>query len=189
MDPLKTSSKPPSPPPPNQPPRRRSRTSSSTPRTSTSDLKLTKSPTPSSGKDRLLSGVSKMTSWLSTSEPSAQALKQHKKDAFARAGIPLGKPDAQVHVKLHAPIGEIPQDAIRAAGGLTPEEVARRKAAERRQKLQDMPYAGGGSRGRGGGASSSSGLSSGDSTLGGSVGRGPPSACPWEELSLEEWDK
>lgn len=130
-----------------------------------------------------------MTSWLSTSEPSAQALKQHKKDAFARASIPLGKPDAQVHAKLHAPIGEIPQDAIRAVGGFTPEEVARRKAAERRQKLQDMPYAGGGSRGRGGGASSSSGLSSGDSTLGGSVGRGPPSACPWEEVSLEEWDK
>jgi len=126
-----------------------------------------------------------MTSWLSTSEPSAQALKQHKKDAFARAGIPLEKPDAQVHAKLHAPIGEIPQDAIRAVGGLTPEEVARRKAAERRQKLQDLPYTGG-SQGRGGRASSS-GLSLSGSTSGGSVGRGPPGAYPWEQVSLKEW--
>jgi hypothetical protein len=90
-----------------------------------------------SGKNKLLNKVTKVTSWLAMSEPSAQALKQHKKDSFARAGIPLDDPNREASIKLHAPIGEIPADAIKPASSLSPEEVAKKKAAERlRRKME-----------------------------------------------------
>lgn len=92
--------------------------------------------TSSSGgrKDRLLDKMNKISSWLSTSEPSAHALKQHKKEAFQRAGIPLK--DTEANVKLHAPIGQIPPDAIKPSAGPNPEEIIRRKA-EQRRKLKE----------------------------------------------------
>ena len=73
----------------------------------------------------------KMTDWLAVAEPSAQALKHHKKDVFRKAGIPRGDPDAGA--KLHVPIGEIPAGAVRPCGpGPDPEDallIGRRGAA------------------------------------------------------------
>jgi len=99
-----------------------------------------------SGKSRLLNKVTKMASWFATSEPSAQALKQHKKDAFTKAGIPLDDPNGEATVKLHAPVGEIPPDAIKPTSSLSPEEVAKNKAAERLRRKIESHGSGAGSR-------------------------------------------
>lgn len=81
------------------------------------------------GKGRWLS---QLKEWVSTSEPSTQALKQHKKDTFKKAGVSLDDPQATA--KLHAPIGELPEDAIKPAGrGPDPEEVLLRRAEQRRK--------------------------------------------------------
>ncbi|KAK4131879.1 hypothetical protein BT67DRAFT_444294 [Trichocladium antarcticum] len=87
----------------------------------------TTSPNPTSvtrrGAAWLKTRMHRMASWLGTSEPSAQALTQHRRDAFARVGVSPG--DAEARSKLHAPIGTIPRDAIRSVGGPRPEEVMR----------------------------------------------------------------
>jgi hypothetical protein len=99
---------------------------------------------PPNGKNRLLNKMTKMTRWLATSEPSAQALKQHKKESFTKAGIPLHDPNGEASIKLHAPIGEIPADAIKPTSSLSPEDIARKKAAERmRRKLESDGSRGG----------------------------------------------
>jgi hypothetical protein len=79
----------------------------------------------------LTNRVQKMTNWLGTSEPSVQALIQHRKETFERAGV--SQKDVDAHSKLHAPIGEIPPDAVRPATGPSPEELVRKKAAKRRK--------------------------------------------------------
>ncbi len=85
------------------------------------------------GKDRFLDKVHKMTGWFSTSEPSVQALKRHKKVTFEKAGVAPNDPEASS--KLHYPIGEIPADAVKPAGrGPDPEELARAKAEKRRAR-------------------------------------------------------
>ncbi|KAK4659835.1 hypothetical protein QC762_113295 [Podospora pseudocomata] len=84
------------------------------------------------GGGKLLGKVSKLTGWLSTSEPSTQALLSHQKEAFRKAGIPLT--DSEAHSKLRAPIGEIPSDAITSTTGPDPEELLRRRKEERRRK-------------------------------------------------------
>ncbi|KAK3372511.1 hypothetical protein B0H63DRAFT_527349 [Podospora didyma] len=86
------------------------------------------------GKPGLLTKMHKMTDWLSTSEPSAQALKQHKKKTFEKAGISLD--DTQAGAKLHAPMGDIPADAIKPTTGPDPEDVAKKRMAERRKRKQ-----------------------------------------------------
>lgn len=76
--------------------------------------------------------LSQLKDWVSTSEPSSQALKQHKKDTFKKAGVALDDPQATA--KLHAPIGELPEEAIKPAGrGPDPEKVLLRKAEQRRK--------------------------------------------------------
>ncbi|KAH8885182.1 hypothetical protein GQ53DRAFT_370793 [Thozetella sp. PMI_491] len=81
---------------------------------------------PKESKGRLLGKMHKMAGWLSTSEPSSQALKQHRKTTFERAGVDPEDPRASS--KLHAPLGKIPEDAIRPSGrGPEPEEVMRKK--------------------------------------------------------------
>jgi hypothetical protein len=92
-----------------------------------------------------------LADWLATSEPSAQALSQHRKECFRKAGISEKEPEP--HAKLQSPIGQIPPDAIKAAGGPSPEEVARKKAAERRKKKKKHKHPDGTS--AGGQASSS----------------------------------
>jgi hypothetical protein len=84
------------------------------------------------GKTRFFS---QLKEWISTSEPSTQALKNHKKDTFRKAGIATSDPTA--NAKLHAPIGEIPQDAVKATTGPTPEERLREKSRQRRKIRQE----------------------------------------------------
>ncbi|KAK4449475.1 hypothetical protein QBC34DRAFT_91417 [Podospora aff. communis PSN243] len=127
-----------------------------------------------SGKNKLLNKVTKVTSWLATSEPSAQALKQHKKDSFAKAGIPLDDPNGEASIKLHAPIGEIPADAIRPASSLSPEEVAKKKAAERQRRKMETR----------GGDSRTSQSSSGMSTASPSALNPKPSFA-WDDLPFD----
>ncbi|KAK3902409.1 hypothetical protein C8A05DRAFT_15530, partial [Staphylotrichum tortipilum] len=91
--------------------------------TPSSQSPLKKSPSWLTTKTRAL------TAWLATSEPSAQALSRHRKETFQHAGI--SPRESSSHAKLHAPIGEIPADAIRPGRGPTPEEVARRERRRR----------------------------------------------------------
>ncbi|KAM3482100.1 hypothetical protein MY8738_004130 [Beauveria namnaoensis] len=69
--------------------------------------------------------------WLSVSEPSAQAMKAQKRDAFRRAGIDPKDPAAAA--KMHLPLGTLPLGATTSTSGPTPEE---RLARERRSRPQ-----------------------------------------------------
>jgi len=90
--------------------------------------------------DRWLGKISKLTEWMATSEPSAQAFKQHQQDVFRKAGI-RSRDDEQASLKLHAPIGEVPPEAIKPAGGPTPEELVQKRREERRKVKQQAGYA------------------------------------------------
>ncbi|KAJ2907030.1 hypothetical protein MKZ38_008598 [Zalerion maritima] len=79
------------------------------------------------GMERKTKWLSGLKGWITTSEPSTQALKQHRQDTFKKAGVALSDP--QAHARLHAPIGTIPGDAIKPAGpGPDPEKVAWKRA-------------------------------------------------------------
>ncbi|KAJ9164928.1 hypothetical protein NKR19_g931 [Coniochaeta hoffmannii] len=92
-----------------------------------SDSKTQEASTSKSGK--LLRNLS---SWLTVSEPSTQALKHHKKEVFRKANISPDDPTASA--KLRIPGGEIPPGAIRPSGkGPDPEDVLRSRARERRR--------------------------------------------------------
>lgn len=81
--------------------------------------------------------IGKVTNWVSTSEPSLDALKRHRRETYQKAGISMDDPDA--NAKLHVPIGEIPPDAIKPAGrGPEPEEIARRRAEHRRRQMSQF---------------------------------------------------
>ncbi|KAI1208834.1 uncharacterized protein F4807DRAFT_468419 [Annulohypoxylon truncatum] len=78
--------------------------------------------------------LSQIKGWVSVSEPSAQALKQYKKETYEKAHIAFDDP--QANAKLHLPIGTLPQDAIKPAGrGPDPEEIVM-KQAEQRKKMR-----------------------------------------------------
>ncbi|KAM7189981.1 hypothetical protein V8F20_009915 [Naviculisporaceae sp. PSN 640] len=78
--------------------------------------------------------MNKISNWLSTSEPSAHALKQHKKESFQKAGI--SPDDVDANAKLHAPIGTIPEDAIKPAAGPSPEEIVKKKRKAREKEMK-----------------------------------------------------
>lgn len=78
--------------------------------------------------------LSQLKGWVSMSEPSAQAFEQHKKETYKRAGVALDDPRA--NAKLHIPATSLPPSAIKPSGpGPEPEEIARRRA-ENKRKLQ-----------------------------------------------------
>lgn len=82
------------------------------------------------GKGRWLAQIK---DWVSVSEPSTQALKQHKMETYKRAGIALDDPRA--NAKLHLPSSTLPPDAIKPSGrGPEPEEIARMKAEQRKRR-------------------------------------------------------
>ncbi|KAK0737612.1 hypothetical protein B0T21DRAFT_411049 [Apiosordaria backusii] len=122
--------------------RTKSRKSSKSSTSVKSSKKQQSSPTKERGDERrsgggvkLLTKVSKLTGWLSTSEPSTQALLSHQKETFRKAGVPLT--DSEAHSKLRAPIGEIPSDAITSTTGPDPEELLRRKKEERKRRERE----------------------------------------------------
>ncbi|KAK3396489.1 hypothetical protein B0T20DRAFT_481477 [Sordaria brevicollis] len=146
-------------------------TATTTPSTTTKGSKPTKAGAGKEGKSGSKFGLGgifhKVADWASTSEPSMAALNQYKQEAFQRAGVSTN--DADPHTKLHAPIGEIPEDAIRPTTGPTPEEVLMRKKAERqRRKLEEEQRRGNiGSGGGGRGGSVRSGSVSSSTMSGG----------------------
>ncbi|KAF7545883.1 hypothetical protein G7046_g9459 [Stylonectria norvegica] len=81
------------------------------------------------GKPRWLSQVK---DWLSVSEPSAQAMKQQKRNTFQHHGIKLNDPQAAA--KLHFPMGKVPEGAITSTSGPSPEKALKR--AKERQMRQ-----------------------------------------------------
>ncbi|KAF3803490.1 hypothetical protein GCG54_00004660 [Colletotrichum gloeosporioides] len=79
-------------------------------------------------KNRFLSQVK---DWFTTGEPSAQDWKQLKKQEYRKHGIAINDPEASA--KLHAPIGAIPEEAIKPSSGPEPEELAKKRAVNRKQ--------------------------------------------------------
>ncbi|EHK26415.1 uncharacterized protein TRIVIDRAFT_19696, partial [Trichoderma virens Gv29-8] len=69
--------------------------------------------------------MSQVKNWLATSEPSTQAMKDQKKDAYKKHGVHLKDPQAAV--KMHSPMGKVPLDAITSTSGPTPEKVLKEK--------------------------------------------------------------
>ncbi|KAF3056324.1 hypothetical protein GL218_06757 [Daldinia childiae] len=76
--------------------------------------------------------MSQLKSWVAASEPSAQALKQYKKETYDRAHLSLDDP--QANAKLHLPIGTLPPNTIKPAGsGPDPEEMFLKRAEQRKR--------------------------------------------------------
>lgn len=69
--------------------------------------------------------------WLSVSEPSAQAMKTQKREAFKKHGVDPKDPAAAA--KMHLPLGTLPPGATTSTSGPTPEK---RLAKE----LQSRPH-------------------------------------------------
>ncbi|KAM3456840.1 hypothetical protein MY3296_001498 [Beauveria thailandica] len=101
--------------------------------------------------------------WLSVSEPSAQAMKTQKRDAFRRAGIDPKDPAAAA--KMHLPLGTLPLGATTSTSGPTPEE---RLARERRRRPQCRTHG------------SAQSVSSGSSTSAPPSIRDVNHVAPWE---------
>ncbi|KAI0383847.1 hypothetical protein F5Y04DRAFT_278473 [Hypomontagnella monticulosa] len=90
------------------------------------------------GKDGKHRWYSQLKGWVSVSEPSAQALKQYKKETYRKADIALDDPRA--NAKLHLPVGMLPREAIKPSGrGPDPEEIAM-KRAEQQAEQQKMRH-------------------------------------------------
>ncbi|KYK55425.1 hypothetical protein DCS_07388 [Drechmeria coniospora] len=69
---------------------------------------------------------SQMKSWLSVSEPSAQAMKDQRKSAYRKYGIDLHDPNAAA--KMHLPIGKVPEGVTTSTKGPRPEKVFQERA-------------------------------------------------------------
>lgn len=134
-----------------------------TSRTSMSSTDTRKSKT---GKPRWFSQVK---DWLSVSEPSALAMKEQKKNTFKKHGIDMKDPRAAV--KLHLPIGKIPEDAITSTRGPSPEK-AHERARQQRETAQSYS----------GGSQASHSVSSGLSTAPSAKEFNP--VTPWDSWSL-----
>ncbi|KAJ6780998.1 hypothetical protein PWT90_09039 [Aphanocladium album] len=89
-------------------------------------------------------------SWLSTSEPSAQALKSQKRDTYRRHGVDLKDPAAAA--KMHMPLGTLPPGTTTSTSGPTPEK---RLAKELHQKPPYLKHGSSRSVSSSGGSSSS----------------------------------
>lgn len=86
-------------------------------------------------KDGKSNWLHKMTDWWTVSEPSTQALKQHKKEVFKKAGISVDDPEAGM--KLHVPMGEIPVTAIKPSGpGPEPEEIFKKQLEQKKKSAK-----------------------------------------------------
>ncbi|KAI1043717.1 hypothetical protein LB505_003619 [Fusarium chuoi] len=97
------------------------------PRTSMSSTDTRKS---KKEKSRWLTQVK---DWLSVAEPSAQAMRDQKKNTYRRHNIDMKDPQAAI--KLHLPIGKIPDNAITSTRGPSPEK-AREHARQQREETQ-----------------------------------------------------
>ncbi|OHE98872.1 hypothetical protein CORC01_05768 [Colletotrichum orchidophilum] len=85
-------------------------------------------------KDSKNHWVNQLKDWFSTGEPSSQDWKQLKKQEYHKHGIAMNDPEASA--KLHAPIGAIPEEAIKPSSGPDPETIAKKKFSNRKQIRQ-----------------------------------------------------
>ena len=102
-------------------------------------------------------------SWIAVSEPSAQGIKSHRREAFKKHGVHRNDPDAAA--KMHFPIGVLPRGTTTSTSGPTPEKKLA-KEMKQRPKL--------------GNYTSSQSVSSGHSSGGGSTSGRRNSIAPWE---------
>ncbi|KAL0938967.1 uncharacterized protein CTRU02_205577 [Colletotrichum truncatum] len=107
--------------------------SSSTPSVGGSPIKH-KQETTSRSKKGVNRWVGQVKDWFSTGEPSAQDWKQLKKKEYRKHGVSLKDPAASE--KLQAPIGVIPEEAIKPSSGPDPEVLAMKRAVNRKQLRQ-----------------------------------------------------
>lgn len=76
--------------------------------------------------------LTQVKDWLSTSEPTAQAMKEQKRSTYAEHGVALDDPRAAA--KMHFPMGKVPEDAITSTSGPTPEDALKHRAAQYRTR-------------------------------------------------------
>ncbi|KAK1758387.1 hypothetical protein QBC47DRAFT_139344 [Echria macrotheca] len=76
----------------------------------------------------------RMITWWSISEPSARALERHRIAQFRKVGLAADAPSEEATYRLHAPIGKIPDDAVKPSSGPTPEQAYRRKHQRKQQQ-------------------------------------------------------
>ncbi|CEJ81740.1 hypothetical protein VHEMI01853 [[Torrubiella] hemipterigena] len=115
----------------------------------------------SSGNGRWLSSVK---TWLSTSEPSAQAMKKQRRDTYKKHGVSRSDPHAAE--KMHLPMGKVPKHATTSTSGPTPEELIFKERKQRPEFMKHTHSA----------HSVSSGYSSGPSSL-----KETNPVAPWDE--------
>ncbi|WDK14177.1 hypothetical protein CGRA01v4_05458 [Colletotrichum graminicola] len=89
-------------------------------------------------KDGKSRWVNQLKDWFSIGEPSSQDWKQLRKREFHKHGIAMNDPEASA--KLHAPIGAIPEEAIKPSSGPDPEVVAKKKARNHKQLPRTYNY-------------------------------------------------
>jgi hypothetical protein len=76
--------------------------------------------------------MSQVKDWLSTAEPSAQAMKQQRKSTFKKHGI--APDDPQAAAKLHLSMERVPVGATTSTSGPTPEKALKQRAADHRAR-------------------------------------------------------
>ncbi|KAI0135501.1 hypothetical protein F4814DRAFT_454706 [Daldinia grandis] len=82
-------------------------------------------------KDGKRRWISQLKSWVTVSDPSAQASKQYKKETYDKAHFSLDDPRA--NAKLHLSIGTLPPNVIKpAVSGTDPEDMFLKQAELRK---------------------------------------------------------
>lgn len=76
--------------------------------------------------------MAQVKDWLSTAEPSAQAMKEQRKSTFKKHGIALDDPQAAA--KLHVSMERVPEGAVTSTSGPTPEQALKKRTASHRAR-------------------------------------------------------
>ncbi|KAL6878657.1 hypothetical protein J3F83DRAFT_245705 [Trichoderma novae-zelandiae] len=119
--------------------------------------------------------MSQVKTWLATSEPSVQAMKDRKKDIFKKHGIDFNDPLAAA--KMHSPMAKLPTDAVTSTSGPTPERALK----ERGRAMDSAASFGRHGRGPQSVSSSFSSLPSAKSVPSVKSGKDSNTITPWAE--------
>lgn len=76
--------------------------------------------------------MTQVKDWLSTAEPSAQAMKEQRRTTFKKHGI--APDDPQAAAKLHLSMERVPAGATTSTSGPTPEVALKKRAASHRAR-------------------------------------------------------
>ncbi|KAK0383338.1 hypothetical protein NLU13_9251 [Sarocladium strictum] len=76
--------------------------------------------------------MNQVKDWLSTAEPSAQAMKEQRRSTFKKHGIAPDDPRAAA--KLHVSMERVPAGATTSTSGPTPEKALKQRAANHRAR-------------------------------------------------------